>query len=190
VTDRLTGMAGMASLLPIGIPYLFSVGGLSVSTGTPIELSAAGFMINIKLWFNKLRTFLSNTFRSMLIWVHKPGSLVLALFWTYGHQVALFTTVWVLFKGMGEPIGWWAVAGLWIFNYFISLLPVSINGMGVQELTIAYFFTQFGGVTAGSSLVLAVLMRLLYLLASLPGVASLPEILNYDRNAGVVPKKD
>jgi uncharacterized membrane protein YbhN (UPF0104 family) len=79
---------------------------------------------------------------------------------------------------MNQPISWWVVAGLWIFNYYISLLPISINGLGVQELSIAYIYTQFGGVSMESALAMAVLIRVLFVIASLPGVIALPEIMS------------
>jgi hypothetical protein len=87
---------------------------------------------------------------------------------------------------MNQTITWWAVAGLWIFNYYITLLPVSINGLGVQELSIAYIYTQFGGVSSDSALVMAIIIRLLYMLASLPGAFALQEIINsgIGENAG------
>ncbi len=100
-----------------------------------------------------------------------------------GIRAALFTTIWVLLLGMDQTITWWVVAGLWIFNYFITLLPISINGMGVQELTIAYIYTQFGGVSSDSGLVLAIIVRVLYLIASLPGVFALPEISKCSKTA-------
>jgi hypothetical protein len=58
------------------------------------------------------------------------------------------------------------------------LLPISINGLGVQELSIAYIYTQFGGVSTDSALAMAVLIRVLFVIASLPGVIALPEIMS------------
>jgi uncharacterized membrane protein YbhN (UPF0104 family) len=178
VADRLIGMVGMASLLPIGIPYLANAQAALPPGDGLIPLTSFFTLGTINRLLNKTRVFLQSTLKALLIWIHKPFALLMALLWTFGHQAALFTTVWVLFLGMGEDISWWVVAGLWIFNYFITLLPISINGMGVQELTIAYIYTRFGGVSPDSGLVLAIIMRALYLIASLPGVFTLPEILN------------
>ncbi len=178
VADRLIGMVGMASLLPLGIPYLISVqSSLSPNSGS-LSVSSLSILVKFDRLLNKIKDFLLTTLKALLIWIRKPFALLTALLWTYGHQAALFTTVWVLFLGMNQTIDWWVVAGLWIFNYFITLLPISINGMGVQELTIAYIYTHFGGVSPNSSLVLAIIMRVLYLVVSLPGVLALPEILN------------
>ncbi len=178
VADRLIGMVGMASLLPIGIPYLISAKAALSPSNDSLPIYVLSIFGKFDSWLDKARDFLNSTLKALLIWIHKPLALFIALLWTYGHQAALFTTVWVLSLGMNQTISWWVVAGLWIFNYFITLLPISINGMGVQELTIAYVYTRFGGVSPDSGLVLAVIMRVLYLIASLPGVFTLPEILN------------
>ena len=69
------------------------------------------------------------------------------------------------------------IGGLWTFVYFFTLVPISINGLGLQEVSIAYIFPTFGGISQQSALTLALLFRTLVMLASLPGAASLPAIL-------------
>lgn len=71
----------------------------------------------------------------------------------------------------------WLVAGLWSAVYFITLLPVSINGLGLQEISLALIFTRAGGISAPNALTLAVLARTLIMLASLPGAAFVPGIM-------------
>jgi uncharacterized membrane protein YbhN (UPF0104 family) len=181
LADRLVGIAGMTTLLPIGLPYLLVVRDTGLIREPVHFMVFIGLNAKIKKWFNKGREFVQSTLKALLIWINKPSSLVMALLWTYGHQICLFTTIWILFQGMNQPISWWVVAGLWIFNYYISLLPISINGLGVQELSIAYIYTQFGGVSTDSALAMAVLIRVLFVIASLPGVISLPEIMSSDK---------
>lgn len=177
LADRLVGVAGMTSLLPVGLPYLLAAHETSMITEPLLSLGVISKNGKVGKWIDKGRNFITSTLKALLIWVKKPGYLVKSLLWTYAHQVALFTAIWVLFQGMDQMISWWTVAGLWIFNYYITLLPISINGLGVQELSIAYIFSQFGGVSPDAALVMALLIRVLYLLASLPGVIALPEIL-------------
>lgn len=178
LADRLVGIAGMTTLLPIGLPYLL-VARETGMTNEPVQFMAfIGFNAKTRIWFTKGREFIQSTLIALLLWTKNPYSLVKALLWTYSHQVCLFTTIWVLFQGMNQPISWWVVAGLWIFNYYISLLPISINGLGVQELSIAYIYTQFGDVSTESALAMAVLIRVLFVIASLPGVIALPEIMS------------
>ena len=74
----------------------------------------------------------------------------------------------------------WLVAGLWAVTYFITLVPVSVNGLGVQELSVTFLFSSVGGVSPAAGLTLALFMRLLPILASLPGALFLPGILAGD----------
>jgi uncharacterized membrane protein YbhN (UPF0104 family) len=178
LADRLVGIAGMTTLLPIGLPYILVVRDTGLISEPVQFMAVIGLNAKIKVWINTGREFVQSTLKALLIWIKKPSYLLKAMLWTYGHQVCLFTTIWVLFQGMNQPISWWVVAGLWIFNYYISLLPISINGLGVQELSIAYIYTQFGGVSTDSALAMAVLIRILFVIASLPGVISLPEIMS------------
>jgi uncharacterized membrane protein YbhN (UPF0104 family) len=92
-------------------------------------------------------------------------------------MLCTFAMVWLLLVGMGEHISFWLVMGLWSATYFVTLLPISINGMGVQELAMTFFYVAIGGISQSSGLALALLMRLLQLIASLPGALFIPDIL-------------
>jgi hypothetical protein len=92
-------------------------------------------------------------------------------------MLCTFTAVWVLLEGMGEPISFWLVMGFWSASYFVTLLPISINGMGVQELALTFFFVTMGGISPSGGLTMALLMRILQMLASLPGALFLPDIM-------------
>jgi hypothetical protein len=50
--------------------------------------------------------------------------------------------------------------------------------MGVQELTITYFYVAIGGISASNGLTLALLMRVLQMIASLPGAIFIPDIMS------------
>jgi hypothetical protein len=88
-----------------------------------------------------------------------------------------FGMVKILLGGMGENISFWLVMGLWSATYFVTLLPISINGMGVQELAMTYFYVSIGGISASSGLTLALLMRVLQMIARLPGAFYIPDIM-------------
>ncbi len=92
-------------------------------------------------------------------------------------MLCTFSTVWLLLRGMGEDIPFWLVMGLWSATYFVTLLPISINGLGVQELAMTYFYVSIGGISASSGLTLALMMRVLQMIASLPGAFFIPNII-------------
>lgn len=170
VVDRLVGMAGMAMALPFGIPaYIHYLRYSPASTNLTIP------------WLNplaeKIRRFLQDLMKTLKVWLDKPRSLLGALGFTWVHMLCTFTMVWLLLGGMGEHISYWLVMGLSSATYFITLLPISINGMGVQELAITFFYVALGGISQSSGLTLALLIRLLPMIASLPGALFIPDIL-------------
>jgi uncharacterized membrane protein YbhN (UPF0104 family) len=186
VVDRLVGMAGMASWAPFGMAIVLRAGaGASIrnggSAGSPVNLALLPFLARIPgaSWlYTKVEKFARSLLHSAMYWLRHPWSLGLALLCTYGHMFFTFLSIWVLLQGMHQPLSFWWIGALWSLNYFFTtLLPVSINGLGLQEVAISYLYSHFGGVSMEAGLALAVLSRMLFLLASLPGAAFLPDIL-------------
>jgi hypothetical protein len=179
IVDRLVGMAGMAMALPFALPaWLNSVN--AQPAGIPEAMPPASLALAAP-WMGKLASRLQRMFKRFLdalgIWLHKPVSLLEALGLTWVHMLCTFGQVWLLLAGMGEEVSFWLIAGLWAATYFVTLLPISINGMGVQELSMVFFFTTFAGIAPSSALTLALLMRALQMLASLPGALTIPGLL-------------
>ena len=83
----------------------------------------------------------------------------------------------LFFTAMGEDLSFGLIAGLWSFVYFVTLLPISINGYGVQEISIAFIFSEVGGASLESGLTVSVIYRTLMMIASLPGVLFVPGII-------------
>jgi uncharacterized membrane protein YbhN (UPF0104 family) len=170
VVDRLVGMAGMAMALPFGIPgYIHSL------SNTPASGSLAIPWLNPLV--GKIHLFLQGLTEALAIWLHKPRSLLAALGFTWIHMLCTFSAVSVLLAGMGEHISFWLIMGLSSATYFITLLPISINGLGVQELAMTFFYVGVGGISRSSGFTLALLIRLLPIIASLPGALFIPDIM-------------
>jgi uncharacterized membrane protein YbhN (UPF0104 family) len=170
VVDRLVGMAGMAMALPFGIPaYAQYIAAPSVKSSLAL--------VSLQPILGKIRHFLQELLQALKIWLNKPRSLLGSLGFTWIHMLCTFTTVSVLLTGMGESVPFWVIMGLWSATYFVTLLPVSINGMGVQELAMTFFYVAIGGISPSSGLTLALLMRLLQMIASLPGALFIPDIV-------------
>lgn len=165
VADRLIGMAGMALAIPLGlVPVLTAGAGISQS-------------ISISALFQKGMEFGRRTFESLSIWLKKPLALTVSLLATLGNQAFIYLAIYLLLLGIDHYVPYWLVAGLYTLTYFVTLIPISINGLGVQELSMAFLLTQFGGLTPSESATIALLTRLLFLIASLPGAFFLPSIL-------------
>jgi hypothetical protein len=166
VADRLIGMLGMAMVLPMGLAALWS----TLAGNTVQAVSLAG------LWA-KGRDFVGRTFEALKVWLGKPASLLGALGMTWGHMLCTFASSSVLLTGLNDPVPFWTIAGLWSISYFVTLVPVSINGYGVQELSLTYLFAEVAGTSMASALTLAVLVRAITMIASLPGAFYLLSVL-------------
>ena len=182
VADRLVGMIAYATAIPFGIPSLLSGPGLIIGAlGKFGQLSMTGWLGGaVQTWLNKGKQVIHRLVETLMIWLKHPRGLLIAFGFSWVRMACEFTIVWLLLGGMGQHISFWLVAGLWSFTYFVTLLPISINGYGVQELILIFLFTHNGGVSQAVGTTLALLMRAMQMLASLPGVLFLPGIIAGD----------
>ncbi len=182
IVDRLVGMAGMAvALLPLPLslpsPALASQGnfrGATLTTWAGLITPRQGLLK--RLWERSLQIG-RRLLQALTLWLSRPGVLLASFIFTCVHMLCLFTQIHLFLEGMGEEMSFWMIAGLWSATYFVTLLPVSINGMGVQELSTTFFYATLGGVSNPNALTLALLIRALQMLASLPGAFFIPDIL-------------
>lgn len=179
IADRLIGMTGMAMALPFGLPswaalqkvifthHRATLVGLTLGAGNPFY----------RVYLRGI-DFVRQTLQTLQIWREQRGALVASLGWTWVHMLCLFCSMALLFDGLGEPLAVWKIGGLWSLVYFVTLLPISINGYGLQEVSMTLIFTGGGGVSQQASLIVALLIRLITMLASLPGAFFVPGIVS------------
>lgn len=165
VVDRLIGMAGMALALPLGLVPVFSLG------------NGAAQSIAISPLIQKGVDFFKRTLESFSIWLKKPFALGGSMLATFGNMAFIYLAVYFLLLGIDHHVSYWLVAGLYTLTYFVTLVPISINGLGVQELSMTFLLIQLGGLTSSESATVALLTRLIFILTSLPGAFFLPSIL-------------
>lgn len=163
--DRLIGMAGMTMVLPVGVFHSWSL----------LETLPASF--SAVAWLQRPLAFLKRTFSVFSLWLRKPGALLGSLAFTWVHMLCLFGSIYIFSNDLGSRVSFWMIAGLWSLTYFITLIPISVNGYGLQELSFTFFMTNVAGWTPAVSLSVAVLIRAFSILASLPGALFLPSIL-------------
>lgn len=180
VIDRLLGMATMATFLPFGILRIIQVNAFSP------PLAAGGWGVFFSRIWQKLFVLLGRTWTSLKLWLKKPAYLLLAAVFSFIHMGCTFTMVTLILQGLSDPITWWIAGGLWVLVYFITLVPVSINGLGLQEASLSLIYVSFAGVSESNSLVLALLMRVTFMIASLPGAFFLPSTISGNRKVADV----
>jgi uncharacterized membrane protein YbhN (UPF0104 family) len=165
--DRLMGALGNAFTLLFGlIPTLHQLG-----HGTTVQSVALS-----GLWSRGWR-FLGRTLQTFTVWFSRPLALLGALACTWGHMLCTVTTMYILIEDLGGHVDFWLLAGLWSLTYFITLVPISINGYGVQELSLTFLLSSVGGLSTAVSLTVAVVIRAMYVGVSLAGAFYLPGIL-------------
>jgi len=164
--DRIIGLVGMALVVPFGlIPAWNSLG---QATQNSLSLMAS---------LERPTRFVRRTLETFSTWLHQPRALIASLLCTFGNMLFIFAAVYILIEGLGNHVSFWLIAGLWSLAYFVTLIPISINGYGVQELSLTFLFLHVGGLSAATSLSMAVLIRIVFMFASLPGAVFLPSIL-------------
>jgi len=176
IMDRLIGTAGMAMVLPFGLPKFFESRFFAQSsTLEALEtIQVAGLLVTplgglLRKILNMTRQAVRKLFDSLSHWVSHPGALLQALALSWIHMLSLFITIHLLLRSMNDEVSFWLIAGMWGMIYFITLVPISINGYGVQELSATFIFTQVGGILPQHSLTIALLIRTLQMAVSLPG---------------------
>jgi uncharacterized membrane protein YbhN (UPF0104 family) len=163
--DRLIGMAGMCMTAPIGLAYSWDILQLNV------------FSLALPSRLQKPFAFFKRTLSTFTIWLNKPGALLASLAFTWVHMLCLFGSIYIFVDDLGTPISFWMIAGLWSLTYLITLIPISINGYGVQELAFTFLMSNVAGLPPAVGATVALLIRAYFLLSSLPGAAFLPFIL-------------
>jgi uncharacterized membrane protein YbhN (UPF0104 family) len=184
--DRIIGLIGMAMLLPVGVPVAlqrldFSWDRLRRWLPAGVPLVTVQKPSRLQRYWDRLTGGIRRLWQVLLAWRHQPAALGTALGFTWCHMLIKFTSMWILYRSLGEHIGYWQIAGLWAFVYFISLFPVTINSFGLQEVSASLVYSELGGVTVAHALTVALLIRTAELIASLPGVFTLPSMLELRR---------
>ncbi len=186
IADRLVGMTGMLMAVPFGLPRLMQIHDLRElfpSNSALIQANLAAVPLGnffLKAW-DKGLGLLRRLFSALSLWLKQPRALAQALIFTWINMVCLFIALSLFFGGMGEDISFWMVAGLYSFVYLVALIPISINGYGLQEISMTLVFSRLGGASLAASLTAALLFRTTMMVASLPGVLFVPGLIAYTR---------
>ena len=178
IMDRIVGLVGMSLMVPGGV-FLLShpFQSIAFTMTSSFAFSVSGFMpwMN-KLWI-KLLAFIRKLIQDLLFWLKRPKNLLLSLFFTLIHEALLFGMLWFFLRSVGEDVPLWVIASIYSLSYLTTLIPLSIGGLGIQEMSITYLYSHFGGVSVQAALALAVLTRMAFVINSLPGAFFLSSIL-------------
>jgi uncharacterized membrane protein YbhN (UPF0104 family) len=182
IVDRLVGMAGMVVALPFGLPRFLEARYLqaSISTASPFAIAGLASLPIGNWWkaaWEKALRIIQRLMSALGLWTRQPRALLASLLLTWIHMLCLFGFLSVLLEGMGEHLPLTLVGGLYSLVYFVTLIPISINGYGLQEVSMTLIFSTLGGASMANGLSVALLFRTAMMLASLPGAIFIPQLL-------------
>ena len=174
LVDRIVNVVAMILLLPV--PLIVFSDSISIRNSR-IVLSVLLFSSTgdfIKRWLKKINNFLvDNKF-----WFSHPRKLLLSLLSSFSAQLIYFWGLWLIAVELGLDIRYIQVMAISVVAYIITLIPISINGYGVREVTITTLYS-FLGFPIEAAISLAIITRLTYMLTTLPGGIWLPEYFSY-----------
>lgn len=201
IMDRIVGLAGMSLMVPGGVfllSHLIQSDALTISSSFTffsshrvlillllIVFFTIGFLFILlrgfipglnKIW-QKLLAFIRKLIQDLLFWLKRPKNLLFSLFFTLIHEALLFGMLWFFLRSVGEDVPFWVIAFIYSLSYLATLIPLSIGGLGIQEMSITFLYSHFGGVSVQAALALAVLTRMAFVINSLPGAFFLTSIL-------------
>jgi uncharacterized membrane protein YbhN (UPF0104 family) len=190
VLDRLMNVLAMMTFLPFSFAVfgnqleLFSTDTRSLNINEPSFLLLG--LVSVakgwtERWFLKLKNWFMRVWGIVKVWLHHPGVLVGAFVLSWLSSFVIFFGIWILARGLGMDIALYEVMGIMVLTYFISMLPISINGYGLREVAVTALYMQVGASLEQAS-TLAVITRFMLLLETLPGALWLSDIVTPDKN--------
>jgi len=179
VMDRLVNMATMVGLT-VGCVVAGRLGMLLIGGHAGVPPEGLGFAILFPWPLARLRrtgrsigtTYLRGLVREYVgiarQWLNWPTGLALAVLLSGASVMSAVLGQFLLLRDLGialELLEFTAISGL---VYLITLVPVSLNGIGVREAGLVFLLVALGA-DRDAATVLAVLARLLMVATSIPG---------------------
>jgi hypothetical protein len=162
VLDRFVNVVAFLTILPLS----FSIWSQAVTDrNTQVMMMATLNLSVIKKWFQKSWSQFISAYKN---WAQKPWVVFQAFVVSWFSIFVIFIGLWLLNLGLDIQVKLVQVMGISALSYFITMLPISINGYGLREVSITFFYTLIG-VSPDQAAIFAVLSRFLILFVTLPG---------------------
>jgi glycosyltransferase 2 family protein len=169
--DRILNVLAFLTILPIaGFVFLpwRETSFLIITNAASVSLPE-----KIRKWLRHLVTDFIEAWR---LWANHPLDLVKAFIASWLSIFVVFVALWLLAWGLGIPVALYQVMAITSLTYFLTLLPVSINGYGVREVAITTLYMRLGA-TLEQATALALISRLMMVCETLPGAIWAPHVI-------------
>lgn len=181
IMDRIIGMTGMLLLLPSGLFLLnrpYDISSEIAASNVRFE----GILVFLGKFWKKSTNFVKKLIDNVIFWLKHPKNLFYSFVFTLLHETLIFGMVWFFIKSLGGDLPFWVTASLYSLNYLVtSIIPLSIGGLGIQEMAVSFVYSHYGGLPNQTAILLAAFIRIAVIINSLPGAIFLPSILRQNR---------
>jgi uncharacterized membrane protein YbhN (UPF0104 family) len=154
--DRVINMAAMACLLPLPLMIF----GTKLTSLVAIIIPAPIQKL-VERYFPKIAA----AFRT---WATRPMAFVGAFLAAWPSNLTPMLATYVIARQLGIQVSYMDVVAVQTVAYFLSVLPISVNGYGLREMVYTTLYASLGATIEQAS-ALALLSRLLMVMATLPG---------------------
>ncbi len=158
VLDRIINMAAMACLLPV--PLTLFGGSLGSLLGIGLVLPSG-----LNRLFEKYFPKILGPYRT---WASKPGAFLAAYLAAWPSNLFPMAATYLIARQLGINVNFWQVTGVQTVTYFLSVLPISVNGYGLREVAYTTLYAVLGASVEQAS-TLALVTRFLTVLSTVPG---------------------
>ena len=163
VLDRIINMSAMACMLPISL-QVFGASLLGY-----LRAAQPGWMTAFWLPIRRLIEKFSPKFTAaFLAWRLQPQAFYFAFLAAWPSNLLPITATFLLARQLGMNVSFWEVAGVQTITYFLSVLPISVNGYGLREVAYTTLYTALG-VSLEQASTLALVTRFLMIVCTVPG---------------------
>jgi uncharacterized membrane protein YbhN (UPF0104 family) len=194
--DRIINMAAMACLIPAPLMIfgetLLSLRASCIPAGEAISrltdlfpakgdchaaterrLAMTFLPLGLQKLFEKYFPKVISAFR---LWAAKPWAFLYAFLAAWPSNLIPMAATYLLARQLGMNVTYWQVIGVQTVSYFLSVLPISVNGYGLREVAYTTLYTALGSTLEQAS-TLALVTRFLTVLSTVPGAIWLTSTL-------------
>jgi uncharacterized membrane protein YbhN (UPF0104 family) len=171
--DRIINMSAWVCLLP-----------------TPLIIFGASFGALLKQLFGPLpgalvlpgplqklfEKYFPKVVSAVQMWSAKPWAFVHAFLAAWPSNLLPIAATWLIAQQLGIHVNYWQVIGVQTVAYFLSVLPISVNGYGLREAVFTTLYASLGASLEQAS-TLALVTRFVMMLCTIPGAIWLTSVV-------------
>ncbi len=169
-----TGQSDLLRILSDYRVYLLWAVGVIAAVFAALLLLRRSRRVLSKIWRSILelaKRFSRKLVTAFFVYCKNPGAILMVFALTVCLQLAQITGFWLVGRDLGVDVSLKFYYVFFTLTWVLGSVPVSISGAVVVEGSLVFMFTQYAGVQAEAALAIALVQRIVWMLASLPGAA-------------------